>query len=254
MDAILLAGGAPAPDSPLYPYTNGKPKAAIKIGSKSMIQWVLDALEESSSIDQVVIVGDEDLWKDLRSTKILDFRPAGDDIIHNFQLGAATLLSHKPDAERVALVSCDIPLLTSESVDWVIQTSLESDKDLNYCVIEQSQMEKRFPESARSYVKLQDMNVCGGDLGVIKLDLYKDRKDFWRKLVEARKTHLHQARLIGFDVLLLLLLRRLSLEDAVLKVTKRLEISGQALICPYPEIGMDIDKPYQLDLARKELT
>jgi hypothetical protein len=121
-------------------------------------------------------------------------------------------------------------------------------------VIKQSQMEKRFPDSARSYVKLQDMNVCGGDLGVIKLELYKDRKDFWRKLFEARKTHLHQARLIGFDVLLLLLLGRLSLDDAVHKVTKRLDISGQALVCPYPEIGMDIDKPYQLELARKELS
>jgi hypothetical protein len=123
-----------------------------------------------------------------------------------------------------------------------------------YCVIEQSQMEKRFPDSSRSYVKLQDMHVCGGDLGVIKLELYRDRKDFWRKLVEARKTHLSQARMIGFDVLFLLLLRRLSLADAVRKVTTRLEISGEALICPYPEIGMDIDKPYQLEIARKELS
>lgn len=254
MDAILLAGGIPAPDSPLYAHTGGKPKAAIKIGDKSMIQWVLDALEESSSIDHIILVGDEDLREDLHSTKILDFKPAGDDFIHNFQLGAATLLSHKSDAERVALVSCDIPFLTPESVDWVIQTSIKSNKDLYYCVIEQSQMEKRFPESARSYVKLRDMNVCGGDLGVIKLELYKDRKDFWRKLIEARKTHLHQARLIGFDVLFLLLLGRLSLDDAVFRVSKRLDITGQALVCPYPEIGMDIDKPYQLELARKELS
>ncbi len=253
MDAILLAGGVPDPDSPLYPYTKGKPKAALQIGKKSMVQWVLDALDRSSSIDSIVVVGIEEMRNDLRSTKILDFKPAGDDYIHNFQLGAEALLAHKPKAERVALVSCDIPMLTAEGVDWVLQTALETDDDLCYCVIEQSQMEKRFPDSARSYVKLRDMNVCGGDLGVIKLDLYKNRKDFWRKLFEARKTYLHQARLIGFDVLLLLLLRRLTLEDAVRKVTKRLDITGRGLNCPYPEIGMDIDKPHQLEIAFREL-
>ena len=40
MDAILLAGGVPAPDSPLYPYTKGKNKATLEIGGKPMLQWV----------------------------------------------------------------------------------------------------------------------------------------------------------------------------------------------------------------------
>ncbi|HDD56250.1 MAG TPA: hypothetical protein ENG59_08420 [Chloroflexi bacterium] len=254
MDAILLAGGVPTPDSPLYPYTEGKPKATVQIGSKSMIQWVLDALEESQTIDSIVVVGVEDMSETLHSTKILDFHPAADDIIRNFQVGADALLAHKPDAKRVALVSSDIPMLTPESVDWVVNTCQESDEDLNYCVIEQSQMEKRFPDSARSYVKLRDMSLCGGDLLVIKLDLYKTRKDFWRKIFEARKSHLHQARLIGFDILLLLLLRRLTLEDAVHKITRRLNITGRGINCPYPEIGMDVDKPHQLEIARRELS
>ncbi len=254
MDAILLAGGVPEPDSPLYPYSDGNPKAVIQIGDKSMIQWVLDALEGSRSIEGIVIVGDEDLNSSLHSTKILDFRPATEDIICNFQLGAEALLSHKPDAESVALVTCDIPLITPEGVDWVIETSLESEEDFYYCVIEQSRMEERFPDSARSYVKLKDMNVCGGDLSVIKLDLYKTRKDFWRKIFEARKTHFRQARMIGFDILLLLLLRQLSFEDAVSKITRRLGITGRGLICPYPEIGMDVDKPHQLEIARRELS
>jgi hypothetical protein len=215
---------------------------------------VLDALEESQTIESIVVVGAEDMNESLRSTKILDFRPATEDIIRNFQVGADALLSHKPDAERVALVSCDIPMLTPESVDWVVNTCQESDKDLCYSVIEQTQMEKRFPDSARSYVKLRDMNVCGGDLIVIKLDLYKSRKDFWRKIFEARKSYLHQARLVGFDILLLLLLRRLTLEDAVDKITRRLNITGRGLNCPYPEIGMDVDKPHQLEIARRELS
>ena len=254
MDAIVLAGGVPGPDSPLFSATKGAAKAMLEIGGKYMIQWVLDALDQADTIDNIVIVGCEDRKAEIHSKKIITFEPSTEDIILNFQRGAQAVLEHNPDERSVAVVSSDIPLITSEVVNWVINSSLTSKNDLYYAVVEQSQMEKRFPNSARSYVKLQDMNVCGADLAVIDLDLYKSREDFWRKLFEARKSYLHQARLIGFDILILLLLRRLTFNATVERVTRRLEISGKGLICPYPEIAMDIDKPHQLEIARRELT
>jgi molybdopterin-guanine dinucleotide biosynthesis protein A len=255
MDAVILAGGAPTQDSPLYPYTQGKSKAALQIGEKSMIQWVLDALEKSPSIENVVVVlSDMDLGSELQSSKVVNFLPAAEDIIENFRQGADAVLVNNNKAKKVAVISCDIPFLTPESVEWVVRAAIKADKDICYCVIEQSRMEERFPESSRSYVKLRDMSVCGGDFSIIDLDLYRSREDFWRKIFKARKSYLRQAALIGFDILLLLLLRRLSLAETVTRVTHRLEISGQGLICPYPEIGMDIDKPHQLKIARKELS
>ena len=254
MDAIVLAGGVPGPDSPLYSNTKGMAKAMLEIGGKYMIQWVLDALDQADSIDGIVIVGCEDKQAEIHSKKIITYKPATDDIILNFRSGAEAVLEHNPDEKSVAVVSSDIPLISSKIVNWVINSSLDTNDDLYYCVVEQSQMEKRFPNSARSYVKLRDMNVCGGDLAVINMELYKSREDFWRKIFEARKSYLHQARLIGFDILILLLLRKLTFTDTVERVTRRLDITGQGLICPYPEIAMDIDKPHQLEIARKELS
>jgi len=254
MDAIVLAGGVPSPDSALYPDTKGKAKAMLEIGGKFMIQWVLDALDQADTIDRIVIVGCEDRQAEIHSKKIITFTPSTQDIILNFQLGAKAVLEHNPGGKSVAVVSSDIPMITPEMVNWIINSSLPANDDLYYCVVEQSQMEKRFPGSARSYVKLRDMNVCGGDLALINLDLYKSREDFWRRIFEARKSYLEQARLIGFDILILLLLRRLTFSDTVKKVTHRLDITGQGLICPYPEIAMDIDKPHQLELARRELS
>ena len=57
MDAILTAGGKPAPGEPLYPYTQGNLKAMLDVAGKPMIQWPLDALSGSSYIDRVVITG-----------------------------------------------------------------------------------------------------------------------------------------------------------------------------------------------------
>jgi len=254
MDAIVLAGGVPGPDSPLYPYAQGKPKAALDIAGKSMLQWVLDALEKAETINRIVVVGCQDLQPEISSSKTLSFQPAGGDMILNFKTGADLILKHNPEAEVVAIVSSDIPFITPESVDWAINTASASGEEVFYFVIDQPTMEKRFPGSSRSYTRLKDLNVCGGDIAVIKLDLYTKKKDFWGKIVQARKSSLRQAALIGVDILLLLLLGRLSLDDAVEKVTRRLHITGRGLLCPYPEIGMDIDKPHQLELARRELS
>ena len=253
MDAIVLAGGVPDPDSPLYPFSKGKPKAAIDIGGKPMLQWVLDALEKAETINRIVVVGCEDLQGKLQSTKVSSYQPTGTDMISSFKSGADAILDLNPDAVEIAVVSADIPLLTPESVDWVIHTSLESNQEIYYCVIDQPTMENKYPESARTYTSLKDMDVCGGDIAVINLDLYTQKKEFWGKITRARKSSLRMAAIIGIDILLLLVLRRLTLEDTVNRITRRLDITGKGLHCPYPEIAMDIDKPYQLELARREL-
>ena len=41
MDCIVLAGGIPRPEDPLFPHTQGKPKALIRIGQAAMIEYVL---------------------------------------------------------------------------------------------------------------------------------------------------------------------------------------------------------------------
>ena len=148
MDAIVLAGGVPGPESALYPDTDGMAKALLDIGGKFLIQWVLDALDQADTIDGIVVVGCEDRQTDIHSNKIIAYKPSSEDIILNFQRGAQAVLEHNPGGRSVAVVSSDIPLITSEIVNWVINSSLASNDDLYYAVVEQSKMEKRFPDSA----------------------------------------------------------------------------------------------------------
>jgi NDP-sugar pyrophosphorylase family protein len=57
IDAVIIAGGIPGPDEPLYPLTQGKPKALLPIGGKPMTQWVMDALNGSPLVRRVVVAG-----------------------------------------------------------------------------------------------------------------------------------------------------------------------------------------------------
>jgi GTP:adenosylcobinamide-phosphate guanylyltransferase len=252
MDAIIIAGGIPLEGEPLYEYTQGASKAMLDIAGKPMVQWVLDALNGAAEIDKVVIVGLSE-EEGLESDKITAFVPNMGDLIANVRAGVNKTLEINPQTNHVIVVSSDIPAISSEMLDWLVGASKGSDLDLYYTVIERQVMEKRFPTSKRSYVRLKDVEVCGGDINVIHASLAASDSDIWNRLLDSRKNPVKQAAIIGFDTLLLMLLHAVTLDRAVAKVAKRLKITGKAVLCPYAEVGMDVDKPNQMDILRDDI-
>jgi hypothetical protein len=120
-------------------------------------------------------------------------------------------------------------------------------------MITQEVMEKRYPTSKRTYTRLKDAVVCGGDMNVVAVRAVNSSLDKWEQLIGARKNPLKQAAIIGLDTLLLLGLRAMTVDGAVKKVGRRLGMTGRAVLCPFAEVGMDVDKPHQLDLMRLDL-
>jgi hypothetical protein len=253
MDAVVTAGGIPLPEEPLYPATQGHPKAMVDIAGKPMIQWVLDALTQSTVIENVVIVGLTEK-SGVTCGKPLHYIPNQGKMLDNLRAGAEKVVAINRKARHVLLVSSDIPAITGEMVDWVVNESMRTDDDIYYNIITRDVMEARFPGSRRTYTRLKDMDICGGDMNVGRLALLTtDDTGLWERITNARKSPLKQAGLIGFDTLFLLLLRKLTLEKAIANIMKRLKITGRAIVCPYAEVGMDIDKPHQLEILRADL-
>jgi GTP:adenosylcobinamide-phosphate guanylyltransferase len=247
MDAIVTAGGIPQPGEPLYEYTQGKSKALLDVAGKPMIQWVLDALDGAASIQRVLIIG-LDPESGVTGQKTVAFLPNQGGMVDNIRFGIFKLLEINPAAKHVLLVSSDIPGITPEMVDWVVAAAMQTDEDAYYNVIPREVMEKVFPGSKRSFTQLKDLELCGGDMNIVATRMVTARGEIWDKIVAARKNVFKQAALIGYDTLLLLLLRRLTINDAVRRVVRGLNITGRAVICPYAEVGMDVDKPHQLEM------
>jgi hypothetical protein len=59
--------------------------------------------------------------------------------------------------------------------------------------------------------------------------------------------------LIGPDIVFKFLFRSLTIDDVIQRVADKLRLRGRAILCPYPEIGMDVDKPHQLEIMRSFL-
>jgi GTP:adenosylcobinamide-phosphate guanylyltransferase len=252
MDAVVTAGGIPKPEDPLYEYTQGGAKALLDIAGKPMIQWVLDALSGSQLIDRVVVIGLE-AESGVTCAKPLTFLPNQGGMLDNVRTAIAKVVEINPQAEMILMVSSDIPAITSEMVDWAINAALETEDDLYYNVITRAVMEARFPGSNRSYVKLKDVHVCGGDMNMVRVSATHGNDELWERLVEARKNALKQAAILGFGTLILILFRRLSLDAAVPRASKSLGLRGRAIVCPYAEIAMDVDKPHQFEILRADL-
>jgi GTP:adenosylcobinamide-phosphate guanylyltransferase len=252
MDAVITAGGIPKREDALYPYTQGRSKALVEIAGKPLIQWVLDALEDAKTVERIVIVG-LDSSNNLRCKKQMAFVPNQGSMLNNIRAGVKEVSAINPEAVFALVVSADIPAITGEMIDWIVNTSMETDDDIYYSVVPREIMEKRYLESQRSFIRLKGMEVCGADISVVRISVVAGRDEIWNRLIAARKNVFKQASLIGYDTLILLLLRRLTLDKAVRVVAGRLDLKGRALISPYAEIGMDVDKPYQFDLLRDDL-
>jgi len=251
MDAIVTAGGIPQPGEPLYDYTLGASKAMLDVAGKPMIQWVLDALSGAEQVENILIIG---LTEDsgVTSPKIASFIPNQGGMVDNIRAGVTKTLEINPNSVHVLLVSSDIPTIHAEMVDWLITTAMETDDEAYYNVITRQVMETRFPDSKRSYTRLKDVEVCGGDMNLIKTSLAAQNSEIWDKLVASRKNVFKQAALIGYDTLFLLAFRLVTLEQAVKRASQRLHIKGRAIVCPYAEVGMDVDKPHQLEMVRAD--
>lgn len=251
MDVIILAGGA-SPNDPLAELAQGKPKSLIPIAGKPMVQWVLDAVNDAPSIGTVALIGLDDS-SPLKCTKPLISLPDLGSLMANIQQGARTFQELHPDETHILSISADIPGITGEIVEAMSKEYAGFNYDIYYSVVSREVMEKRYPESKRTYIKVKDGQFCGGDLNCYSKRAALDPAGVWKDLIKLRKSPLKQAAIIGYGTLMLLLLRQLTLAQAAERVCRRLGITGKALQVPFAEIGMDVDKPFQFDMVQADL-
>ena len=252
MDAIVIAGGIPQPEDPLYSYSNGNAKALIDIAGKPMVQWVIDALNEARSVDNIVAVGLSSK-SGVTSRKPIHFVPNQGRMLSNIVAGVHQSLELNRRNKYVLVVSSDIPTLKGHMVDWLVEAAMQTKDELYYGVCPREVMEKRFPDSKRTYTKLKDMEVCGSDVNVSHVRMATEHLDMWEQLIGNRKSPLRQAGIIGFGTLFSLLTGRLTLANAVARVSQRIGIKARAIVWEYAEPCMDVDKPHQLEFLRDDL-
>lgn len=250
MDCVITAGGQLPADDPLLAYTGGESKALLDIGGRTMLERIVDALQGSQFIGEIVVVGiGED--SGLQFGRPVHYVPEQGSLVANVLAGVHWFRMNRPQSKELLISTADIPSLTSAIVDDLILSCSPFDRAVYYTVVTRQAMEARFPGSRRTFVTLRDGQFAGGDIVVVQADV-ADMRDDWSLLTDARKHAWKLARLVGLRTLLKFALRRLSLKDVEEIGSEMLGRPVKILISPHPELAMDVDKPDQADLLRAE--
>lgn len=256
MHCLVLAGGINKPDDPLYPLTEGRPKALLDMAGQPMLSWVLSALQMAHSVQEIVVVGlteEEAVLAGVQVAQSIHYLPDAGSMLNNLRSGTSFIRQHWPATEAIMGASADIPAITGAVVDAFYAACQPLDRDIYYNFVTREAMEARFPGAARTYTRLGPLEVAGGDLNIATLAAIDRQQALYEAVTNARKHPWRIARLVGWSVLLRLLLQRLTLDD-VQRTAER--VTGQrvaVLVSEHAELAMDADKPHQVEILRADL-
>ena len=254
MDAIITAGHSAEEKDPLYERTQGRNKALMPLAGRPMIAYVVDALAGMREPGHILIYGlPADAGLDLPPNALS--LPGRGGIVANIEAGVAQLRELGSTSEYAIVTSSDIPLITAGCVDAHLADCFAAGRgyDLYFTVVDTALMDARFPGAHRSFLRLRDGTFTGGDLHLIRRSASMKQRDLWHKLMLTRKNALKQALLIGVIPLLKVITRQLTLPDAERIFERRFGLRGRVVPARFPELGMDVDKPGQAEIAERAL-
>ncbi len=244
VDAVILAGAPAEPD--MVEDGENISRAMVRIGSKTMLQWIVDALKSASTIGKIVVVGD------VEADGVSLVVQSSSGFLENLMQGVLSCGHENP----VLVMSSDIPLITAEAVDDFVGRALATEADMCYPIITRESCEDKYPGLKRTCLKTKEGTFTGGNIMLVSPAFLRRNEQQIANAYAARKKPFALARIIGVGVLMRAILSQLFfpglLSVSMLERVVSRMLRGQVLAIQtdYPEIGEDVDKASDLEAVR----
>ncbi len=248
-DAVVLAGGGKP--EPLTEQEGVSNKAFILLHGRPLLGYILQALKEAPSIGRLAVVGPEKELAALRHEGYnFEIVPEEGGMLENLAAGFEAA-----DRDRPCLVvTGDIPLISAEVVESFLALCAPYDYDLYYPVLSRENCLQRFPETERTYVRLREGHITGGNMGLLKPGWFLDNRARLELFISYRKKPLKLLRILPISVLFKYLIKILSVSDLENHLSRLLNLQARAVFCDCVEIAVDVDKLSDLALVKKVLS
>jgi 2-phospho-L-lactate guanylyltransferase (CobY/MobA/RfbA family) len=248
MDAVILAGALNT--GTLQQLSAAQYEAEIEIDGRPMLDYIILALKSVTAIERIVVAGPERVLSDQSRALIYQRVESGESMIDSLINGLNILRGNS----AVLVVTSDIPLLSKEAVEDFLTNCKQRNGDVYYSFIAKENCEIKYPGVSRTYVKLREGTFTGGNIALISQKVIRDHIDMLKKAVTMRKKPLQLGSLLGWKCLFHLVLGKITIAEIENRIDKTFQFKAVGVISQYPEIGIDVDKPSDLILARKILT
>lgn len=251
VDAMILAGGL----SPwLKDIAGTEHRCLVKIGDKRIIDYLIDALQKSDSIRHIVIAARKEALPLLQGTLpdgILLCEADGD--LPATAYAAAKALG-SGSTEKLLGVCDDIPLLMPLAVrEFLADCHKHPEAELYYPIIPKDACLAQYPHAQRTYGKLSDGIFTGGNMMLVAKKIIPPGQQKAKEIFARRKSPLQLCNWLGWSFIIKLLLHKLTIAEAEKRTSELMEMRCKAIITRHACVGMDVDKPSDLELVRRTL-
>ncbi|MBX6378835.1 MAG: nucleotidyltransferase family protein, partial [Clostridia bacterium] len=243
LDALVLAGrvnrGALAGEEEV-PF-----EALIDVAGRPMVRHVVEALAAARSVAGIVVVGPARLLRPHLPAEVILVEPGGN-LVASMRNGFRALAEKRP----CLVVASDIPLVTGAMLDEFVEACRSTGASLCCPIVPREVCESRFPEVRRTYASLREGTFTLGNCFYVAPEAREPVLAQLEVFYALRKRPLRLARQLGLRMIVKYLLRTASLGELEALAAARLGVPARAVVCRHPEIGVDVDKPADLILAR----
>lgn len=243
VDAVVLAG---APNNgQLQEASAEKWEAAISIQGKPMVNYVIEALQNSKRIENLIVVGPLEIKDSLPPHVTLV--QSGESLTDNVFVGLNAL----KNKNMILYVTSDIPFIHPECIDDFVDRCAELDAEIYYPLISREANQQVYPETVRTYFRLKEGTFTGGNVILASPEAVQANRWIMDEVISKRKKPWKIIRLLGLKFILRFLTKRITLSEIEKQASGILGHNGILIISPYPELGTDVDKPSDLALATR---
>lgn len=246
-NVVILAGSEPGPLSEL---TGHDEKALIPIHGRAMVEHVIDAFAASARVRHIVVVGSANLDRLPAMRKVRRRLPQAHSVLQNLLLAVGyvkhRLYSGASEHDGYVVSFCDAVFLTPEHIDRTL-AAVEASRGqvvLNY--VERATFEAAGLPTQRTYIPFQGKHYTGSTLYYVRS--FSKLLRWLPRMAELRAHRKDPGRLLE-----IVGARGGDLRDLERALGRQLRARVRLLESPIAELGMDVDKPADLELAMRLL-
>jgi len=240
---IILAGQRPGVD-PLAAHFGQPYKALIDIAGAPMLAWVARTIAARSDVARVFILAQQPaaLLDHPQTGWIADdarfiARDCGDSVVQSI----IDTLDAEPDAYPFLLTTADNVLLDDAMVTALVEGAAGA--DLGAALVERRTLEAAYPGNRRTWLPFRGGAYSGANLFWLGSPAALRGLAVWRRIEQQRKKARAVLGAFGAGLALMIALRLLTLDGAVARVGRRLGLTAKAVVLPFAEACIDVDKP-----------
>lgn len=241
--ALILAGQRPGGDS-LTATSEIDLKALLPVGGRPMLGRVIEALEDARGVGRIAV--------SIPAPEAIAGYAV--DALATAETPSLSVLEAIDRLPTPLLVTtADHPLLTAEIVERFQAAAAATDADVVVGLVERASIEALAIETSRTYWRFNDGAFSGANLFYLRNPRARAAISFWRQVEQDRKKPWRIVQALGPALLSGYLFGRLGLDEALERASARLGCRVQAVVLPFGEAAIDVDKPADLELVERLL-